>query len=111
MKYINQNKMNSQSELEHLKNYKPSIDDLKMRHTFGSFTEFVVDEGDTSNCPPPDKSMKFFSIEVEVITPRGWGIGRYNYMDNNWLVELYGDKTDELQSYIGVTHWREQSRF
>lgn len=70
------------------------------------FIKFDVEDGDTGNCPLPNKSTKFLSIEVEVITPLGWGTGVYNYMDNDWLVELYGDVSDELQAYKDVTHWR-----
>lgn len=68
--------------------------------------EFNVEDGDTSNCPDPKKGTKFLSIEVEVKTPLGIGKGIYNYMDNDWLVEIYGDSSDELQAYKEVTHWR-----
>jgi hypothetical protein len=57
--------------------------------------------------PMPQKNRKFLSVDVEVITLQGNGIGCYNYMDDDWLVVLYDDKTDELQAYKGVTHWRE----
>ena len=82
-----------------------------MKKIDDSFTKFDVKDGDTSNCPPPAKGTKFLSIKVEVITPLGRGTGVYNYMDGDWLVELYDDDgqetfADELQSYKEVTHWR-----
>jgi hypothetical protein len=49
---------------------------------------------------------KSLSPKVEVKTPLGDGTGYYNCTDNDWLVELYGDITDELQAYKDVTHWR-----
>lgn len=52
--------------------------------------------------------MSSFSDKVEVKTEHGDGFGIYNYSDDNWLVELSTDKTDELQSYTGVIEWRYQ---
>jgi hypothetical protein len=57
--------------------------------------------------PTPCKSRKFLSVDVEVKTPLGEGTGCYNYMDDDWLIELYGNASDELQAYKGVTHWRD----
>jgi len=55
--------------------------------------------------PHDDKLMKWFSIEVKVLTPFGEGIGRYNYLDNDWLISLNDNPADELQAYKGVTYW------
>jgi hypothetical protein len=56
--------------------------------------------------PCPAIGYKSLSPKVEVKTPLGEGTGYFNCTDNDWLVELYGDITDELQAYKDVTHWR-----
>lgn len=64
------------------------------------------DEPPHMETPTPNKSTKFLSVEVDVLTHQGYGRGIYNFMDDDWLVELYDDPSDELQAYKGVTHWR-----
>lgn len=66
-----------------------------------------IEIGEDESKPMPDKKTKFFSVEVDVKTPHGQGTGRYNYMDDDWLVSLNADPSDELQAYKGVTHWRD----
>lgn len=56
--------------------------------------------------PEHADGYKALSVKVEVKTPLGNGTGYYNYFDSDWLVELKGDLSDELQSYKGVTHWK-----
>jgi hypothetical protein len=56
--------------------------------------------------PPIATGCKALSVNVKVKTKHGLGIGYYNHIDKNWLVELYSDDSDELQSYTGVTHWK-----
>jgi hypothetical protein len=50
--------------------------------------------------------MSSLSDKVEVKTEHGEGFGIYDYSEDNWLVELKADNTDELQSYTGVIQWR-----
>jgi hypothetical protein len=56
--------------------------------------------------PPLAIGYKALSIKVAVKTPLGEGTGYYNHIDDDWLVELNKDITDELQAYKGVTHWK-----
>ena len=79
---------------------------LKINDMKKVINEWINVETDESK-PMPQKNRKFLSVDVEVRTPLGDGVGCYNYMDDDWLIELYGDKSDELQAYKEVTHWRD----
>lgn len=58
-----------------------------------------------SNFEKPGRAdgFKILSPKVEVKTPLGEGVGYYNSVDNDWLIDINGE---EFQAYKEVTHWR-----
>lgn len=104
------NKMDDPRELERLRNYKPSLDDLKMHDKTAMEQLRKALNADwvdiTESKPLVAKGFTSVSDKVEVLTPLGKGSGFYSHANDDWLIEIYGQVADELQSYKDVTHWR-----